>query len=357
MKILPLAQRLGLVLTIHLFFAPGLWARSQSQESLFRELSLAQAAPAQKALAVPAGKAQAAAPAAGDGPPVAVVLVPAYHRTHHRSLKTVIDGISLKSRSGTSRLGSLILTATKPVNQYFSFGWIYEYTFGEYKGGLLTPDIAALDGRSDIDLSSHMTGLFGDVFLGAAGHFNVSLFIAWDSFSGQETMISPAEVETRNLNRQDTRLGSLTIWWDKGFALSDSWELSPYFGWRTIRACVRGQNDWAAQEGTTTTQNAWSHLVSGGATLKYEGPFSFKIWGGYNRRTQKGNVPGFSSRAIAPGIANLGWMNNWDQEVWAYGLGVGRSVGEGLSLNLSYDGFSGQNALSQAVNLAVVWIF
>ncbi|MDR2142461.1 MAG: hypothetical protein LBR11_11895 [Deltaproteobacteria bacterium] len=349
MSIFSLARFWGLALLTLALWSSPLLAKSSSREDLFSRLTWAQASQARDALNP--------SPAAGEGPPVVVAVIPAYHHTHHQSLKTTLDGTRLKSRSGTSRLGSLTLTATKPLSEFITLGWIYQYTFGQYKGGLLVPDLSYLDGRSEVDLSSHMTGLFGDFALGAFGNLNASFLVAWDSFSGRETMISPAGPATRNLESQDTRLGSITLWWRKAVPLSQSWSLSPFLGWRTIRACLRGQTDWTGPVGATTTLNSWAHLVSGGLTLKYQGPVSLTLWAGHNQRTKKGNIPGFSSRAIAPDIANLGWMNNWDQRVWTYGLGLGKSFGDNLNLDLSYNGFQGKDALSQTVNLAVIWVF
>ncbi|MDR0549348.1 MAG: autotransporter outer membrane beta-barrel domain-containing protein [Deltaproteobacteria bacterium] len=349
MKFRSLTLFFGLLFLTLFVFSPLLLAKTQSsKEDQFRELAKAAHA---------ARMDQALAPAAGDGPPVVVAFVPSYHHIHHQDLITNINGTRLKSRAGDSRLGSVILTATKPINQYFTLGWIYQYTFGKYKGGLLVPDRPTLDGRSDLDLNSNMTGFFGDFNLGAGGRLNLSFFVAWDSFSGQETMLTPAGPDRRQVHKRDTRLGSITAWWYKDFPLSDSWALSPYLGWRTVRACIRGQTVWTAPDGTTATQNNWAHLASGGLTFKYKGPVNLKLWTGYNQRTKKGNVPGFASRAIAPGIANVGWMNNWDQGVWTYGLGVGRAIGDGFSFDLSYNGHYGKNTLSQAINLSLVKIF
>ncbi|MDR1606820.1 MAG: autotransporter outer membrane beta-barrel domain-containing protein [Deltaproteobacteria bacterium] len=339
---------LGLAFLALGLFATSALARPPAKEDLFRQLDLAQSRQSQLN----------SSPSAGEGQPVTVVLVPAYLHSHHNNLTTTLDGTPLKSRSGDARLGSLILTATKPINDRFSFGWIYQYTFGKYKGGLLVPNLPAMDGHSEVDLSSHMTGLFTDIYLGQAGALNLSLFVAWDSFSGQETMIFPnGGQETRSIHRRDTRLGSLTAWWTKQFALNDSWDLTPFLGWRTIRACLRGQADWTAPAGTTTTMNSWAHLVSGGFTLNYKGPVNLKLWSGYNQRTKKDNIPGFGSRAIAPGIANLGWMINWNQRVWTYGLGLSRAVSSGLILDLSYNGFKGEDTISHAANLALIWLF
>jgi hypothetical protein len=296
-------------------------------------------------------------PGAGENPPVVVAFVPSYHHIHHKNLVTNINGTRLKSAPGTSRLGSVVLTATKPINEIFALGWIYQYTFGDYKGGLLVPDRPTLNGRSDIRLSSNMTGFFGDFNLSSGGRLSLSFFVAWDSFSGHETMITPAGPETRQLQKRDTRLGSITAWWHKDVPLSESWVISPYLGWRTVRACVRGQTVWTGPDGTTATQNNWAHLASGGLTFKYKGPVSLKFWSGYNQRTKKGNNPGFASRALAPGVANVGWMNNWDQGVWTYGFSLGRSLSPGFNLDLSYNGHHGKNTLSQAVNLAAIWIF
>jgi hypothetical protein len=299
------------------------------------------------------------APAAGEaGRPFTLVMVPAYHQNHHQDLQTTIDGTRLKSRSGTSRLGSFILTYTNPVNEYLSFGWIYQYTFGKYKGGLLVPNDPIFDGHSDLKLSSHMTGILGDIFLGQAGHISWNFLVAWDSFSGNETMITPAGRETRQVDRRDTRLGSVTVWWERPFNLNEELSLSPYAGWRTVRACLRGMAVWTEPVGTTSTQNAWSHIVSGGLTMNYKpGPVSLKLWSGVNHKITKGNTPGFASRAISPGVATLGWMNNWNRTVWTFGFGLSRPISDGFILNVSYDGHRGPDTLSQAGSLAAVWIF
>ncbi|MDR1084374.1 MAG: hypothetical protein LBP22_05795 [Deltaproteobacteria bacterium] len=300
------------------------------------------------------------APSAGGeaGRPVTVAVVPSYHHIRHDDLTTVMDGTPLKSGSGTSRLGSIILTAAKPINETVSLSWIYQYTFGHYRGGLLVPDLPAFDGRSDLSLSSSMTGVIADFFLGRAGHLNVNFLVAWDSFSGQETMTTPFGRETRSVGRRDTRLGSVTAWYEIPFDLGQGLTLSPYAGWRTIRACLRGLAVWTEPPGTTSASNAWSHIYSGGLTLSYDrGPLNWKLWSGWNQRTKKGNIPGFASRAYSPGVANLGWMNNWDQGVWTYGFSVSRAVTDGVVLDFSYNGHKGSHTLAQAGNLAVVWIF
>jgi hypothetical protein len=285
------------------------------------------------------------APSAGDPPSrqVSVTFIPEFHYSSHGNLQSVIGGTALKSEGGHSSVLSFTFMATKPLTDWFKLSFMYQYGYSEYDGGLLVPDIAGFGGTSQIEVDAHLVGFIGDFSFKTAGNFQVSLMEVWDIYRGQETMIFPGgATETRSVNSFDDRVFSFLTWWDKPFAIGESWNIDPYVGWRSVKVDLMDMNDWA--NGGLYDSSSWTHLVAGGVKFIYNGDlWSFNTRVGVHHRINKDDIPGYTSRAVAPGAVNLGFMTSWDRTVLSYGIGMVKVFPEVCVIALGYNGALGND--------------
>jgi hypothetical protein len=304
---------------------------------------------------------EASSPAAGEDAArgVTVLLIPEFHQSSHGELHTILDGSPLKSSKGHSTVGTLTFLAVKPITDRFSLSFIYQYGYADYKGGLLVVDAPGWEGESHIEVEAHLAGFLGDFKFKEAGNFQVSLLEVWDIYKGHETAITPwGEVDTRRVDAFDDRVFSFLVWWDKDFPITDKWTADPYLGWRSVKVNLMDMNDWVAAPGTLKDGNAWTHLAAGGVKFKYSsGLLGFYLRAGINYRVTKDDVVGYTSRAVAPGVTNLGFMTSWDRTVGSYGLGLNYVFPGTMILDFGYNGAAGEDTLYHTVSLSLIFPF
>lgn len=301
----------------------------------------------------------AAAPSAGEpaSRQVDVSIIPEYHFSSHKNLQSVIGGTALKSDSGRSSVFTLLFQATKPLTDWFKLSFVYQYGYAEYTGGLLVPDLPGFGGTSDIEVDAHLVGLVGDFSFKKLGNFQLSVMEVWDIYRGTETMIYPGgATESRSVNSFDDRVFSLLTWWDKPFDLNDSWIIDPYIGWRSVKVDLMDMNDWA--NGGLYDSSSWTHLVAGGLKFIYNADlWSLTTRVGAHHRINKDDIPGYTSRAVAPGAVNLGFMTSWDRTVLSWGLGLVRAFPEVCVIVLGYNGAAGEKTNFHTFSLVLDFPF
>jgi hypothetical protein len=299
------------------------------------------------------------APAAGDGGSAwTIALIPEFHYTHHGGYKTRLGGTDLKSDGGTGKTVSFVLTGTRPLTDYFTIGFIYQYAYSDYRGGLLTPDLPIMGGRSDINATSHMIGLLANFDFKEYGRLETSIAEAWDIYNGSETMSVNGAEEKRSVHSFDDRVFSFLTWYSLDFSLSQNWKLSPYLGWRSVHVVLNGQNDWGGPAGSTSDDSAWAHLASLGLKASYQsGLWGFYGRAGVNHRVSRDDIPGLSSRAVAPGVTHLAFMTSFDRTIGTWGLGLNYVIPGKVVFDLGYNGFAGSDINGHTVTLAAVFPF
>ncbi|MDR1079382.1 MAG: autotransporter outer membrane beta-barrel domain-containing protein [Deltaproteobacteria bacterium] len=301
------------------------------------------------------------APPAGDGGSgVTFSIIPEWDYVHHGNVTGKIGGTKLKLSEGTSQSYALIFIAGKQFTDWLKVSFLYKYGYTSYKAGMLVPDEAAFEGRSKINLSSHLAGFIANFTSRTAGNFEVSVMEAWDTYSGNETQYFNGVPERRSVTAFDDRVFSFIAWWDKDFSLSQNWLIDPYVGWRTVQVVLNDMNNWGPGTGPTdfTSDSSVTNLVSYGVKFKYNSGltgFSFRL--GANHRLSKEPIPGFASRAMAPNATNLGFMTCWDQTVGTWGLGFSYVVPETMVIAINYDGAGGSNTLMHTATAAFVFMF
>ncbi|MDR1035558.1 MAG: hypothetical protein LBT40_02965 [Deltaproteobacteria bacterium] len=308
-------------------------------------------------------KAQAAPlhtpPSTGDGGAgVTFSIIPEWDYTHHGNLTGTIAGTKLKVSEGTSQSYALIFIAGKQFTDWLKVSFLYKYAYTKYDAGLLVPDLPGLDGRSDINLASHLTGFIFNFTSKTAGNFEVSIMEAWDIYSGHETLYFNGNPDKRSVSAFDDRVFSFIAWWDKDFTLTENWLIDPYVGWRTVQVVLNDMNDWQGVAGDYTSDSSVTNLVSYGVKFKYNSGlagFSFRV--GANHRLSKDPIPGFASRAMAPNATNMGFMSCWDQTVGTWGLGFSYVIPETMVIALNYDGAAGSNTVMHTATAAFVFMF
>jgi hypothetical protein len=306
------------------------------------------------------------APSAGFGTgPLVVVMVPEYHFVDHGALVgNVGDNTFLQSRSGSSHTASFTFTATKPLTDVISLGFFYQYVYGSYSSGLTVPvdipGVADFDGTSKVHVNAHVVGVLANFNLGNFGRLETSLLQAFDTYGGSETVITNGTPDTRSADGFSDRVSSLMAWWIKDIPINETLTLSPYLSWRTVYVVLVGQNDWQSTVPGTKLGNshAWAHLASGGLKATWtSGLWTVTGRLGANYRVSKADVPGFSSRAVAPGVAHLGWHTSWDRTIATAALGVGYVIPESCILDLSYNGFLGADTNAHSLSFAAIFPF
>ncbi|MDR1050693.1 MAG: autotransporter outer membrane beta-barrel domain-containing protein [Deltaproteobacteria bacterium] len=299
------------------------------------------------------------APSAGFGAgPLVLVMVPEFHYTSTQATKGTIDGHRFKMDSGHSETGSFLVTGTKPLTDVFSLGFFYQYAMGTYKGGLMVADLPVLSGASDVRVNSHVIGILGNFNFAQYGRLETSLLQVFEDFSGNETVVSPGGPDTQSQNDFKDRATSLMAWYMLDFQASPSVTLTPYLGWRSIYVVLKNQTDWANNPDDRVDSHAWTHLGTAGLKATWHaGLLSLNARLGVNRRISKNDVPGFTSRATAPGVAHLGWNNSWDRNLVSWGAGLGYVVPEIFVFEIGYNGFAGSDTSAHTFNLAAIFPF
>ncbi|MDR1297658.1 MAG: hypothetical protein LBO05_09885 [Deltaproteobacteria bacterium] len=304
------------------------------------------------------------APNAGWGAgPLAVVIVPEFHYTRTAASDgDVGGGTTLYTRSGHSETGSFLFTATKPITDMFSLGFFYQFALGKYTGGMMVPDEGGLASESDVHVTAHVLGVLGNFNLGSYGRLETSVLEAFDSYGGSETQIVPALgiVDSRAQDAFSDRVLSLMAFYVNDFKVGENFTLSPYLGWRSVYVVIVGQTDWSSQARGDLLPNhdAWAHLATGGLKGTWSlGRLNVTARLGANYRVSKDDIPGFASRAVAPGVAHLGWNNNWNRAIGTWGLGFSYVFPEICVLDVGYNGFAGADTSAHNIAAALVFPF
>ena len=307
-------------------------------------------------------KAQAEkyAPATGEEtPPSLIVVSPQYYYTSHGSLSTRLGGVDLKSGGGHSSGVGVVFSAAKPVSEMFTVSFFYQFIAADYDGGMLVPkNEPGIDkGTTDESAIEQVVGFVGDWNFKEYGRLNFSLLQAFEQYDGTETMyFTGGGRQKRSTDELKVRITSLMAWYEKDFLINESWSLTPYAGWRALYVVVKGQNDWGRAPGHTTGDSLWAHLASGGLKLNYiDGPLGLTMRAGFNYRVSKDDLPGFGSRAVAPGMAHLGYRNNFDRTIGTWGLGFNYATQTGPVVAVNYDGFAGADTQAHMGSLTLVF--
>ncbi|MDR2301155.1 MAG: hypothetical protein LBF38_03835, partial [Deltaproteobacteria bacterium] len=294
------------------------------------------------------------APSTGNGGPPAVIFVisPEFYHGSFGNLSTTLDNLPLSQAGGTTKGFGVTFMATKPFTEVFSLTFIYQWAYNEYSGGNLHPTARVALGErgwTNQHAMSNMAGLIGTINLGRYGTFQPSILQGWDVYHGREYVRHADGTVTSSAPRlSDDRATSLMLWYNIDIPISDSFTLTPYVGWRSVFVVLNNSGE---------TDTAWAHLVSAGLSAKYStGPLSVIVRAGVNHRVSKADVPGLSTRAVAPGVTHMGWMTSWDRTVATYGLALDYNFGPGV-LEISYDGFAGRDAAYHKGALVLIFPF
>jgi hypothetical protein len=294
------------------------------------------------------------APQAGDGGPPSFILVvaPEFYYGSYSSLETTLAGTHLSSEGGDNTGVGLTFQLTKPFNEIFSLSLIYQWSRSEVEGGSLFPTaLAPLYGWTKQHSVSHMAGLIGTINLGRYGKLEPSLLFGFDNFGGTESVINRA---TGDREDSQTALAkdmatSLMVFYSIDLPVTDSLVLTPYLGWRSVFVTL----DYRTQ----ADDSGWAHLLSGGLSAKWStGPITLIARAGFNHRVSKNDVPGLSTRAVAPGVTHVGWNTSFDRTVATYGLALDWAFGPGV-LELSYDGMAGADTTYHKGALVLIFPF
>ncbi|MDR1395550.1 MAG: autotransporter outer membrane beta-barrel domain-containing protein [Deltaproteobacteria bacterium] len=278
------------------------------------------------------------APAAGEGSPMVVALVPEFSYSHHKAFRD--NGAFIDS--GDSKLGSMALVLTKPLSDQWSVYFLYQYSYSEYDGSQFTDfgEVQATSGElvarkvRNANAYSQFIGLGAKFSHPTAGNFDFNVVEAWNVYRSTTDITDVfGNVERGGQADYDDRLTSLILYWDKDFAINDSWSIDPYLGWRSVWAVVHAAD----------TARLWLHLATGGIKVKYKsGNLGFYFRGGANYRASKDDIPDLATRAVAPGVLHHGWFASYDRTVATWGVGVNYAFSNGLFLDFSYNGMSGK---------------
>lgn len=300
--------------------------------------------------------AKAAPAAGGESSGVTFLFIPEFHYSSHGDLSTKLGGVGLKSSSGDASSIDFVLVGTKAVNDLVTVGLTYQLAFTSYSGGLLVPSAPLpgggyFSGKSDLDTISNLIGIDMTLNFKEKGRFNIGFAQAWDIYNGNETFRvhdpdgSLVRSDKRSADEFKTRVSSIMAWYDLDVPVNDCWTVNPYLGWRSIYAVASNQNVWDAPRGTKTGDDGeWAHLASAGLKLKYQaGLLGAYMRAGVNHRVSTDDIPGFGSRAMAPGVVHLGYLTNFDRTVGTWGLGLNYVIPEKFIIDFSYNGYAGSD--------------
>jgi hypothetical protein len=291
-------------------------------------------------------------PSAGEGSGFTVVFSPEFYYGRHRTLNTTLNNTDFTQSSGTSQGVGFTFLVSKELTDLFTLSFIYQFAYNEYKGGNLTPQGLPLVGSTKQHAYSNMAGFIGAINLGRYGKIEPSILQGWDSYQGQVITFNTATNTAISAppSVDNDFATSLMVWYSIDLPISNQLILTPYAGWRSVYVVLNN-------EGTYNT-HAWAHLVSGGLTLKYlSGPLVFSLRAGVNYRVSKDDIPGLSTRAVAPSITHMGWMSSFDRTIGTFGVGLDYVISPNFILNVSYDGFAGRDTTFHKGGLSLVFPF
>ncbi|MDR0549311.1 MAG: autotransporter outer membrane beta-barrel domain-containing protein [Deltaproteobacteria bacterium] len=335
-KLMILALCLGLLG----WAAPSMaYQTREARDRAFQDMSFK--ATQQKAAAM----TQNQAPAAGEGSPMVVALVPEFSYSHHKAF-TDKGGLLGPDKffigSGKSKLGSMALVLTKPLNTEWSVYFLYQYSYSDYDGS----DFYSIAYKGMYSLKRTANAYSNFIGLGVKyanpsfGNFDFNVVEAWNVYRSTTTryVVNGGHVVETLKTNSDDRLTSMILYWDKDFKITENWTIDPYLGWRSVWAVVH-PDDRTYNEDITTL---WLHLATGGVKVKYNaGNLGVYFRAGYNYRVSNDAIPNLATRAVAPGVLHHGWFASYDRDVATWGLGFNYNFGNGLFIDVSYNGMAG----------------
>ncbi|MDR1656369.1 MAG: hypothetical protein LBT47_02280 [Deltaproteobacteria bacterium] len=294
----------------------------------------------------------AQAPSAGEMPGLIISIIPEFYYGRSEARTTTLSGVPLSAGSGTNKGFGITFLATKPLSELFTLSFIYQWAYSDYNGGELFPTaLAPLYLKADQRAYSNMAGLIGTFNLGTYGRLETSFLQGWDSYDGSLLLYNQdgTLLATTPPDIDDDRASSLMAWYTLDVPVTDSLALTPYLGWRSVYVVLNNNGQ--------SVNHAWAHLLSGGLSLKYSnGPLALIFRGGFNHRVSSDDIPGLSSRAVAPGVTHFGWNTSFSRTVGTFGLAVDYAFGPGL-LELSYDAMVGSDAAHHKGAAVLVFFF
>jgi hypothetical protein len=290
------------------------------------------------------------APAAGEGSPMVVALVPEFSYSHHKAFRdTNADGDRVFIGDGDSRLGSMALVLTKPLHDQWSVYFLYQYSYSDYDGsafagvgsfarsvaGVGVPGTEVDHVKRNGNAYSHFIGLGAKFAHPVAGNFDFNIVEAWNDYRSKAIATDILGREwVGETQEYDDRLTSMILDWDKDFAINENWTIDPYLGWRSVWAVVHPED--------SPSVRLWLHLATGGIKVKYNsGNLGVYFRGGYNYRTSHDDIGDLATRAVAPGVLHHGWFASYDRGVGTWGLGFNYNFGNGWFIDISYNGMAG----------------
>ena len=354
------AGYLAISLALTLALASASAALAAGREDAYR--SVRQAAMDSRAKALYEGSET---PAAGEGPgaPLVIIIVPAFDFAAHGAIEGTVGDVRLKSRKGRSEAASLTFMAQKPLGAA-TLGFFYQLAYGSYSGGLMVPASGgppgfSFDGWSDVRVVSNVAGITADFQLGALGKLETAFLGAFESYGGMETMTTPNPAHPLDSRRADSfqdRVASITGFWSKDFQAGPA-ALTPYVGWRSVKVTLINQTDWP-NGGFLPDSSSWAHLGAAGVKgVWHLGRLSVTGRLGVNHRFSKSDIPGWASRAMAPGVTHLGWQVGWDKTVASWGLGVGWVIPGTMILDFGYNGQAGGDTSAHTLSAGLIFPF
>lgn len=291
-----------------------------------------------------------------------ILFIPEFHYGEHGSMKSKLTGdTKLKTSGGHSTTMNFSFAAARPINETVSLSGMFQYAHTEYSGGLFTADMNGHDGSTSMYINTFLFGLTADFDFKEYGRVGLALAQAWDMYTGNEVYEVYGHGEKRKIDDFKSRGTSIMAWYDVDVPLAEKWTLVPYAGWRSLYADVRNTNMFAYAAGTDAAlddSNNWIHLISGGGKIQYkDGLFGAYARAGINHRLTSDDIPGYASRATAPGVIHQGVMIQMDRTVGAWGAGINYVIPGSCILDLSYNGFAGVDANFHTATLALILPF
>lgn len=286
--------------------------------------------------------AQNQAPAAGEGSPMVVALVPEFSYSHHKAFSDNNDatGDGFKNEfigSGKSKLGSMALVLTKPINTEWSVYFLYQYSYSDYDGSAFQNiNLKNLvKAERTANAYSNFIGIGVKYANPIAGNFDFNVVEAWNSYrSTTRYYFAGTQIGDSIKANYDDRLTSMILYWDKDFKITENWTIDPYLGWRSVWAVVHPDEAPSA--------HLWLHLATGGVKVKYNaGNLGVYFRGGYNYRVSDDDIADLATRAVAPGVLHHGWFASYDRDVATWGLGFNYNFSNGWFIDISYNGMAG----------------
>ena len=288
-----------------------------------------------------------------EAPANAFVVIPQYFNSRNSAAKAKMGSQHLKI--GASRANGMGVTNlyTRRVNDWFSFGLMYEYAFMAIRGGGVTLDDPTLRTTERSRWNSHVVGFLPEFNFGKWGKFSPSIIQGFDRAQGRtRNFVNGVYDSTGKVDGEGLNVTSLMGWYEKDFDFCNGWKLTPYAGWRSLYVVTK--SDTPAND----DNNLWVHLVSGGMKVSYQKErFGFNLRGGISHRTSKDDIPGYGNRAVAPGVVHFSHRANLDKTVWAYGAGVNYAINKRAIVAAGYDGYAGKDTTAHIGSLSFIFPF